>query len=328
LINYNNIGVNGGNMATNIQMSPLQRPTSYGYTDWHIGARNSTNAEMNGNLCELLMYHGVMNNVDRQRVEGYLAWKWGFQNSLAATHPFRTVRPGPPRPQTAITAGRIIHFDASSWNGTGTWPNQGSLGAAYNASLVTGTRTKNAAGNGVVFNAATYYLLSTIGLQTQYTLSAWFKLTTSNNFNYGSIFTEKDIDAAPGYRAMNMAIQTGSNVASGFFWKTNGQPNVTLSNMLGMSNYWAHYTYTVSTFNTTSTICYTYSNGALVGSTIGVFTPTTNSKEYYIGARGDGWWNTGVYMLGEIGEISVYSTPLTYAQVRQNYEARWATYYP
>lgn len=325
LVSYNNMCVNGNPaVATNTQSGG--RPSNYGYTDWRVGARNSGNAEMNGNLCEVLLYHGVLNNIDRQRLEAYLAWKWGFQNSLAATHPFKTDRPLPPLPQTAITSNRIIHFDASSWNGTGTWPNQGSLGASNDATLVTGTRTKNAAGNGVVFNTSNYYLLSSIALQTQYTLSAWAKLT-STTFNGGAIFTEKDIDAAPGSRAINMAIATSGANVFGFLWKTNGQATVVTSNLTAMSNYWFQYAYTVSTFNTTSTMCYTYSNGALVGSTIGVFTPTTNQKEFYIGAN-DEVWQGQPKMLGEIGEISVYNRPLTYAEIRQNYDARWATYYP
>jgi hypothetical protein len=282
---------------------------------------------MNGNVGELIMYHGVLNNIDRQRIEGYLAWKWGFQNSLADTHPYKTIRPSPARPQTLITSNRIIHFDASSWNASGNWPNQGTLGASHNATLVTGARTKNAAGNGIVFNTSNYYLLSTLGLQTQYTLSAWAKLTASNSFNGGAIFTEKDIDAAPGYRAINMEIYTSGNTIGGFFWRTNGQASVTTSNVLGMSNYWVQYAYTVSTFNTTSTMSYAYSNGALIGSTLGTFTPTTNQKEYYIGAN-DEVWVGQPKMLGEIGEISVYSRPLTPQEIRQNYEARYTTYYP
>jgi hypothetical protein len=329
LFNYNNVCVNGNAvMATNIDSyAGTGRPSNWGYDSWRIGARNSTNAEMNGNLCELLMYHGVLNNIDRQRIEGYLAWKWGFQNSLAATHPFRSSAPPPAQQQTLITSNRIIHFDASSWNGTGVWPNQGSLGASNDAVLAAGTRTKNAAGNGVVFNTSNYYLLSTIGLQVQYTLSAWVKLTASNSFNGGAIFTEKDIDAAPGYRAINMEMYTSGNNIGGFFWRTNGQASVTTSNVLGMSNYWVQYAYTVSTFNTTSTMCYTYSNGALLASTLGTFTPTTNQKEYYIGAN-DEVWQGQPKMLGEIGEISVYSRPLTAAEIRQNYEARFRTYYP
>jgi hypothetical protein len=30
---------------------------------------------------------------DRQKIEGYLAWKWGIQASLPAAHPYRNAAP-------------------------------------------------------------------------------------------------------------------------------------------------------------------------------------------------------------------------------------------
>ena len=312
--------------GSNLNFGNQGRTSGFTYNSWQFGV-NATNAWMDANVAEVLMYHGMMNNIDRQRIEGYLAWKWGLESSLADTHPYKTIRPSPARPQTLITSNRIIHFDASSWNASGNWPNQGTLGASHNAVLMTGARTKNAAGNGIVFDTNNYYLLSTLGLQTQYTLSAWAKLTTSNSFNGGAIFTEKDIDASPIPRAINMEIYTSGANIGGFFWRTNGQASVTTSNITAMSNYWVQYAYTVSTFNTTSTISYAYSNGALIASTLGTFTPTTNQKEYYIGAN-DEVWQGQPKMLGEIGEISVYSRPLTPLEIRQNYEARYTTYYP
>jgi hypothetical protein len=40
-------------------------------------------------MCEFLLYRGVLDNTNRQRIEGYLARKWGIQSKLPATHPFR-----------------------------------------------------------------------------------------------------------------------------------------------------------------------------------------------------------------------------------------------
>lgn len=45
-------------------------------------------------ISELLVYRNVLSPADRQTVEGYLAWKWGLQAKLAASHPYRR---GPPR---------------------------------------------------------------------------------------------------------------------------------------------------------------------------------------------------------------------------------------
>jgi hypothetical protein len=41
---------------------------------------------------EVLFYTGNMAVQRRQQVEGYLAWKWGFQAQLPSTHPYRNVK--------------------------------------------------------------------------------------------------------------------------------------------------------------------------------------------------------------------------------------------
>jgi len=38
---------------------------------------------------EVLVYKSTLTTVQRQQVEGYLAWKWNLQNNFLATHPFR-----------------------------------------------------------------------------------------------------------------------------------------------------------------------------------------------------------------------------------------------
>ena len=52
--------------------------TSYGYT---------------GYAMEIIFYNSDLSQTNRQKVEGYLAWKWGFQASLAAGHPYLSAPP-------------------------------------------------------------------------------------------------------------------------------------------------------------------------------------------------------------------------------------------
>jgi hypothetical protein len=40
-----------------------------------------------GNVAEIIIYNTVLTSSQRQQVESYLAWKWGLQGSLPATHP-------------------------------------------------------------------------------------------------------------------------------------------------------------------------------------------------------------------------------------------------
>jgi hypothetical protein len=46
-----------------------------------------------GNVCEIIFYNSVLSATDRQKVEGYLAWKWGLQTNLPSTHPYYSAAP-------------------------------------------------------------------------------------------------------------------------------------------------------------------------------------------------------------------------------------------
>ena len=48
---------------------------------------------LNGQLAEILVYPTVLNEADRQSVEGYLAHKWGTTGSLPEDHPYKTSEP-------------------------------------------------------------------------------------------------------------------------------------------------------------------------------------------------------------------------------------------
>jgi hypothetical protein len=63
---------------------------NYSYTTLNIGrtSQSSANNLWDGYVCEFLVYNSVLNDQQRQQVEGYLAWKWGLVNRLPSTHPF------------------------------------------------------------------------------------------------------------------------------------------------------------------------------------------------------------------------------------------------
>ena len=42
---------------------------------------------------ELIAFANAVTDIERQQIEGYLAWKWGLQLSLPTTHPYYNVRP-------------------------------------------------------------------------------------------------------------------------------------------------------------------------------------------------------------------------------------------
>lgn len=48
---------------------------------------------LTGFISEMIVNNGVLSTLDRQRLEGYLAWKWGLESNLPAGHPFRNTPP-------------------------------------------------------------------------------------------------------------------------------------------------------------------------------------------------------------------------------------------
>jgi hypothetical protein len=44
-------------------------------------------------LCEIVLTHSTMTTADRQKLEGYLAWKWGLESNLPIGHPYKLYPP-------------------------------------------------------------------------------------------------------------------------------------------------------------------------------------------------------------------------------------------
>ncbi len=46
-----------------------------------------------GDICEVIIYNSSLSSTDREKVEGYLAHKWGLTSSLPASHPYKSSAP-------------------------------------------------------------------------------------------------------------------------------------------------------------------------------------------------------------------------------------------
>ena len=73
----------GGAVTTNV---PFNNTVSY------IG-NDQNNAWLEGNVAEVIFCDEKNSDADRQRIEGYLAWKWGLTNNLPANHPYKNIAP-------------------------------------------------------------------------------------------------------------------------------------------------------------------------------------------------------------------------------------------
>ena len=47
----------------------------------------------NGRIAEVVVASSLLSTTDRQRLEGYLAWKWGLEANLPSGHPFKNTPP-------------------------------------------------------------------------------------------------------------------------------------------------------------------------------------------------------------------------------------------
>jgi hypothetical protein len=59
----------------------------------YIATRDDKVTSFNGYMCELIVYNQMIGLTAQQKIEGYLAWKWGIQASLPAEHPYKSAAP-------------------------------------------------------------------------------------------------------------------------------------------------------------------------------------------------------------------------------------------
>ena len=80
----------GSNVSTN---APSTSNSTYALT---LGRDLiATSLDFTGDICEVLIFNTQPDTLDRQKLEGYLAHKWGLGANLPNDHPYKTVGPKP-----------------------------------------------------------------------------------------------------------------------------------------------------------------------------------------------------------------------------------------
>lgn len=86
--------VNGGQFqgtrstsGSNVSLDLIHLGVRY----WFGAVQSNTHASIN--LSDVVLVVGAMSTTDRERLEGYLAWKWGLEANLPAGHPFESRPP-------------------------------------------------------------------------------------------------------------------------------------------------------------------------------------------------------------------------------------------
>lgn len=96
---YDKIWDNGTNTATLTYAGDTN--TLNNTNELWIGAYQSTSGTtppsassyLNGQMAEVVIVQSVLSTTDRQKLEGYLAWKWGLQADLPVGHPYKNTPP-------------------------------------------------------------------------------------------------------------------------------------------------------------------------------------------------------------------------------------------
>jgi len=67
--------------------------SAVGVGGYGIGTLREIASPWDGVVCEIVSYSSTLTTTDRQKMEGYLAWKWNLVSLLPSNHPYKTTRP-------------------------------------------------------------------------------------------------------------------------------------------------------------------------------------------------------------------------------------------
>ena len=235
---------NGIYLNGSLQGSPANVAATFAYTRYRVGntAGSGANAFWTGQVGEILLYNAVLVPIQRQAVEGYLAWKWGLTANLPATHPYKNRQPSvvPNQPSATLTfplrMNRASFFDPRSISGMIIWLDTSKLGnITFSGTTVTGLRDQSGMGNNWS-GSATLNRIGTLGnnLPTVSSMNGTTALRNNINGNQpmtyvwvcsgaaGSIFVRNEINFslsfAHGIGATNISVNI--NQGGTFFNKT------------------------------------------------------------------------------------------------------------
>lgn len=350
--------LNGTQQAnfTEVAASPETSSTAI-----YFGQLGSSNYYSTSAFNEILIYRGTIDNVQRQQIEGYLAWKWGLQSQLPVNHLYYYSSPYVVTPQLSIALSNLL--SPITISGLGLW-----LDAADSSTLsISGsnvTQWRDKSGNSRHFSQATSgsqpFLIESslnslpiIRFSNKFLSNSGFPLynTTSSGFSFFTVFNTTNINTQTGLftQAWNGQNYTESEI--GFSYSTgpiyasnnygsiglhrgNGAVTETASNTIANNTTYVYGGVAGSSGVTPTSVVLTL-NGTQVtsvdfnaGGSNGFYSPTqypVYSNAVYIGARNDrGTINN--YLAGDIAEVIFYPYALstTQRQVIEGYLAwKW-----
>ena len=207
-----------------------QVPTQSGTSYVTISDGSVLGRYMIGYVAEFLYYQNGVTNTNRQLLEGYLAWKWGFQTSLSAGHPYLSAAPVS-SPSPAVTNPYVItatNVATMSWSAY-----SGATGYVWTLFQTTNTNF-----TGIILGS---------GTTNSSTLTATYTGLTLTNYYYFSVYaTTSSTPSAYGTSPLslyNNGVPTGGAVTLNTFTALTGGSFVITSSAMNTTTY----TYYIST---------------------------------------------------------------------------------
>jgi hypothetical protein len=308
------VGLNGGTLSSG-------SATFSGSGTFTVGAGFTDNRnKFNGSIYEIIVFSSTLSTNDRQRVEGYLAWKWGLQASLTPT--LTTFSPSQFSGLSFwLDATDSTTFTFSSGSNISQWRDKSS--SAFAGTAVSSPVRVQSGINGypsVNFNGSTQYVdfgnVVNMGTSSIYIFVVCQFSTSANSGVVGKSSARTNAgrwsmirDAGSGGMAL-LIDAAGLGIVAAYA-DTSTSARI-------LSGYWDR------------SRIYNVENGALRASTALSSTANlSNTDPLYVGAYQNGTGTgplAGYFFNGNIGEILVYTTSLTETQRRQveNYlAAKW-----
>ena len=305
--NGNGITYTGGTTWTPADTDPV----------FYLGTRAGGTLAFNGVFYEVLVFNSQLTTLQRQTVEGYLAWKWGLQSQLPSFNSYSTK---PPTSSTNFSTAGVpqlipglqLWLDATDIYGNGTSPANGASittwadksGLGYNATVI------NTGSNIAAFSSSP---LSNVNIPNSIVIRSFIPPST-----FTKVFTSFVIYNSTGQNGMN---EIFSRSLSG---NTSGNPiEQELNNFyIGLNNVtriegistWNPYSPSVNMYNlivnqTANTLAIVKNATSVFSTSSYAWTPSDIGNMFTLGGRSDGnYANMNVY------EVVLFNTVLSTSQ--------------
>ena len=270
---------------------------------------NNASSQWLGNIAEVIVYNNCLSTANRQKVEGYLAWKWGLQGKLPAIHPW-----GPGSSELFPVTPDVMNFQfrvKSLVNSVPTFDTSGTYAITNSSVAMTADPAR-----GWVFNltGANYLSIAgATGLTGAYcTRTFWVKFPGNTTNSYSWVFSS---GAWPiYYNSNNTALTVGLGGTIGY-----GTGGSYSRDPIYEGSGWVFYAFTATP--TAQTI---YVNGGLTPVNVQPVTGTAWSADataIYFGALAGTPGVAPYNFTGQLDDMRQYNYVLTPQQIQQIYNA-------